>query len=147
MHLLQAAMETPVDCRERACHDDILLGVTGDKPSSESRNINTNIPKTIPAPSISPGPAVTTAPTASPHQKPRTGQTQETTAQINTQDIQERDTSHPAATALQTAAPAPAMFRSEVISSWDLALLWMKVKQNALESGDLERAELTVVLS
>ncbi|KAF4793365.1 hypothetical protein TURU_112102 [Turdus rufiventris] len=110
MPLPRAAMETSANCREWACHDDITLGATGEKPGSE----NTKAPKTTPATSNSLNTAATTA--------------------LNTQDTQERNTSRPAATTMPAASPAPSMFRSEVISSWDPAAFWMKLIEQLEES-------------
>ncbi|KAF4805065.1 hypothetical protein TURU_002365 [Turdus rufiventris] len=115
-------METPADCQERVRHDDITLGATGGEPGSRSIEVLNSSP----ASNISSDTAVTTA-------------------QNNTKDIQEKDISYHPTTTIIAAAPTPSMFNSEITASFDPALFWMKVKQKALESGDLEGAELITI--
>ncbi|KAF4796251.1 hypothetical protein TURU_086033 [Turdus rufiventris] len=94
-------METPANCQERACHDDITLGATGVEPGSGSIGaLNSS-----PASNVSSDTAVTTA-------------------QKNTKDIQGENTNYFAAIAMLAAAPTPSMFKSQV-TSFDPAVFWM----------------------
>ncbi|KAM7055756.1 uncharacterized protein M8220_002455 [Acridotheres tristis] len=114
------------DPQEEARCDDITQGATHDKPGSAlgSRDTNTKALRTTPEPKFSPDPAT---PTASSRQKPSLEQLQEATAQRNSQDTQEWDTSHPA-TSLQTAAPAPLMLQTETIPIKDLITFWLELQ-------------------